>query len=524
MDTDFLFVITSVFFFIWTFRSLFYWVEAWQKVKYKPQDVISNSFIKRRLSRYFFSLTSVVTWISILIALFISVTDYPIEWYQWLVLSVFGIKAGIFLTKSIKYKHNKPDITPLSLSIIAISFFILVGLYLFPLTEKYLWLLIVDRMKVFVVGFVISFFTFPSEIYQDIIVKNSFKKLKKLKKIRVFVFIGDEKAEITSYYSSQYLKKKGRVLALPLCNKFADSAVFLHKEISPQIDFLLIPFNPTNEEDLKLFFTSFNPEITVMVSTLPKVVNEGIISIMKSKLIIMTENSYFPIKKKNKNQKVIVLEENMLIENSFITRVTIQNIKIKKSHTVVELSTESLDYSLEFPFIGELQANLAVTALLIGKTVGLTKNEIEKESRKMYPFPHSGIAHFRHDGGVIIDNCSDYNELFLQELIIYISKGKKNKIVILGNSENDMTQLQLKKNIETIAKYATHLIVLDPKLTTKIRRIVQKIKSSCTVIRSEEKVAYSFLQSHSENAYILFIGEGALDMCENLISSTGTND
>ncbi len=525
MDTDLLFILTSVCFFLWTFRSIFYWLEAWQRVDYKPQDIVSNVFIKRRFIRYFFSPTSLVTWGSIGAALYISISDIPIEWYQLLILGVFCIKASIVLIGIIKNSVVKAKINLRSSMIMLISFLILLLLFMFPLTEKYLWLLVIDRLKMFVVGGVISLFVFPSEIYEDIVFRRAVSKLQNFKKIKIILFVGDGNAEITKWYTSKFLKKIGRVLVAPESQNVSDLAHFINKSLTQEHKFLLLTLSSLKDEKLISFVQSLSIDTCVWTNTITDSKHKLIQGRIKVKKLIIPEELFIQDRTYVKGNKIILLSTKQIEkEIPHTSNVCIQNLSEHKNITKVELLTNIHEYILVFPFVSSIHTQAALLAVIVAYHEGLTKKEIEKTSKDLFSYPHTLTQHLQRNGDVVIDNTSVFALLFLKDGMKIMSKMKKKKVIILGVEDTNLTKNESTRIGDELKGKADYVILLNSnnEFNKHIRKTLHTKSNSTLVMNSNEKKALQFFQDHESNSVYFFHGQKAQKLCERTIASFGS--
>lgn len=522
MDTDLLFILTSVCFFLWTFRSIFYWLEAWQRVDYKPQDIVSNSFIKRRFVRYFFSPTSLVTWGSIGAALYISISDIPIEWYQLLILAVFCIKASLVLIGIIKNSVMRATINIRSSLIMLISFLILLVLFMFPLTEKYLWLLVIDRLKMFVVGGVISLFVFPSEIYEDIVFRRAVSKLNKYKKLKIILFNGNGKAEIAQWYASKFLKKLGRVLEVPGRQNVADIAHFINKNLTQEHKFMLLTLSSVKDEKLLSLIQSLSVDSCVITDIVIDKKNKFIQGTLKVKKLIIPEELFVQEKFDIKSNKTILLSSRQIErEESNMSNVFIQSLSEHKNITKVELLTSIHEYTLAFPFVSSIHTKAALLSVICAHLEGLTKKDIEKTSKDLFSYPHTLTQHLQRNGDVVIDNTSVFSSLFLKDGMKIMSKMKKKKVIILGLDDTHLSKRESAKVSDEIRGQAEYVVLLNlnNEFNKYIRKNLHTKSNSSIVMNSNEKKALQFFQNHQSGTVYFFHGPKAQKLCERTIAS-----
>ncbi len=93
MKTDVLYGIATVGFFLWTIRSLFYWSQLWQKVRYQPTIFLKSPKAREKIWDYLASRSAVLTWIGILVAFYVTIEDYHEIYYQLFILILFILKA-----------------------------------------------------------------------------------------------------------------------------------------------------------------------------------------------------------------------------------------------------------------------------------------------------------------------------------------------------------------------------------------------------------------------------------------------
>ena len=203
MQMDVFFIFAAVAFFIWSIRSIFFFVNEWQRI-------LSNGIFKRASLSYiisfFLSPLSLITWLGVVFSVYVSVSDFPLEYDQYFIIGLLLIKAVIAFREISKGKLRLPQFNPQIVIIICLSLLLTALAFAFPLSERYLWLLILDRLLFVFVCIPIFLVLFPGEILDDLQVRKSVHEIKKFKKLKPVLILGSDAKE-TAYFIDQLLRK-----------------------------------------------------------------------------------------------------------------------------------------------------------------------------------------------------------------------------------------------------------------------------------------------------------------------------
>ena len=208
MRMDEMYIFTSVAFFIWALRSIFYWINQWQRLSSGTLQVRSPfKYVLKTL----FSPYSVISWVGVISAFYVTIVDLPLIYYESFIFFIFIFKAIFTLIDLGSNRIILPRFTWQNSIISILAVIITAIVIVLPLTERYLWLLLVDRMLFLFVALPVFLILFPSEILDDIQLRRSGQVIKKFKKIKPVFVLGDTASE-TAYFMHQVVRKKKNVL------------------------------------------------------------------------------------------------------------------------------------------------------------------------------------------------------------------------------------------------------------------------------------------------------------------------
>lgn len=520
-----LFVFTVVGFYIWSLRSIFYWVKLWQNVKYQPRVFIRSSQARSRINQYLFSFSSLLSWIGIIVALYLTIDDQPAIYYQLIIFSIFLLKAGIVIRDVITSRMLYPSFSVRSLLIMVFSTLSLSVLFMFPLTENYIWLLILDRLLFFIVNGFVFFLSFPSEIADDLQVKRAIKKLHKQKNLTFILLTGSQEAGNVSYFLTQVLKKHQHVLTIhdEYLTQSQVAARILH-DLTPQIDVVIVSTEKAQDISWVHFF--FTPHMTVIFDPVDVHIDKKAYLIQVLSLVTKKQKIFLDVSlqkylhgKRSKQQiSLFSNDSERMVPGESVIRLS--EVKQKKLSFALRAVLHSTVIDLRTPLIGtNLQLSLLLTAAIV-HAFGFTQKQIKEDFMVLLPLPQNLVYHHSVQGVIFVDNTGNTSVKGIQSLLFYSKLFTKSRMYIIGK-ESILTKEKIMKELcSDIAKSTTHVLLLPSAVRPRLKKMIKQTNSDCTVREMSTTQVISYIKEHAKRGdVVMFEGEDCDEISRQLYRS-----
>lgn len=507
MGTDVLYIFASVAFFIWCLRSLFYWLSIWQH----PTAEFTSM---RRVFRLFLSPSTVITWIVLFLSLYFFINDYPPFYLQGVTLALLFGKAGVVLWDINSNKLHKPDFTGRTVVIICIALFITAFCFAFPLTEKYLWTLLLDRFLFVIIIFSIFLITVPFELYDDIQIYRASRKLQSLKHIQKVVIIGEHAFE-TAGYAYQLLKRDQKVALLSPTEGVGSIASDIHARVGKDTALALIP----------LVMSRLN-----ILSAALEMIHPSVVILSKGKLTHTHEQMRMINRTLSRNGRVIIdstldpfviqgLKKKKIV---LLSRKSISDVSQRKDYVSFQIQLSSRSLQLRAPFVGTSFITQLLPAIVLSDMFGMTTKTISRSVESLTPMRGSLIHHRLNSGVVLIDGTNTYSFSLIQEGLSYLKLFYGRRIVVFG-IDTYLSREELQSFASGIAGSATSLFVLGERYQTSMRKLVRVGTGKCKVYSEGSEHITSLVRYDLKRGdVVLFLGISSSSIIEELLRTTQT--
>lgn len=515
MRVDVLYGIATVGFFLWTIRSLFYWSQLWQKVRYQPTIFLKSPQAREKIWDYLASRSAVLTWIAILVAFYITIEDYHEIYYQFFILALFTLKAGLVVSEILRNQFHKPIITFRSLSIIILSLFTITFLYSFPLTEKFIWLLILDRLVVFIISIFVFLFTFPSELIDDYKFREADKRLRQFKNLTTIALLGGANTEYYIDILKQILDEKNSVSKAsdfdPHSRTLADSII---DDISQRTRILLVSLNSADKYHFQQHLKLLRPNILIIPYSL-SLTSDQINFIFKhisknEKIILDYRLKHYILPKQLQKRKVMFFSSSVHQEISprRIELLRAAEVMTRKNGTEFLAILPTGNQRVLSPLITTFFVDPLLIAVYIADYLGFTKKEIATRVRRLTSTKQTLVLQKFRGGITIVNNTGNISYEVVNHALLYLEKYNKKKIIVLGQSEVFTNEREYNSFGKKIAHICTHAFFYHVARESLLRSIVRTERGKCKVYSSgDRKKLIDMLQRIvSQGDVVLFEG------------------
>lgn len=519
MGTDFFYIFVAVAFFIWSIRSIFYWIYTWQQLPLQDQGY-------RSLVLSFFSFSSVFTWLGIG-AVFISIVyDFPLIVTQGIVFSIVLLKAVVVINDISNNRLKRPELSTRTVFIACIALFLTALIFSLPLTEKYLWILILDRL-LFVISIVpIFLITFPGEIYDDLQTKRVEKKLARFKQLTSITIIGSDARDV-GYFSAQILRKNKKTIVIDdVYNRVGTIAQQILTHVKEDTRVLLVVFSATHLHSIAEVLRMINPHAVIITEGFPLKKREHLMKVINTilrknaRLFLHTSFYLSAIQYLKKKKRKIFLYDSDEQGDSSIFASDICQTKDALFFSVT-LPTKTIE--VKVPFIGYHHIRALLPSIIIADHLGMTVKEILKAIHAISGPPYSLVRHRLHSGAVLIDGTKVVLVPHMLEGITYLKFFKHKRVVVLG-IEYGLSLQDIKTMGGELSNSCTHLFILGDRYQKPLRKSM-RVGGKCVILSQHEQRIIEFVRYDLKYGdAVLFIGPKTERMVESILRSIPTNE
>lgn len=283
-----LFWIASLGFFLLLIRQLFRWMHLWQISDYNLHDFIQAFLLSFRKEKEFVFFLFVFI-ISCVFYGFVIFNDSLTTMFQFYTTIIFILGGMLFLWEGLNKKITKPIFTSFSITLAALTLFIVSLLYMLPFLDAFAWILILIALVPIIISIFVGLFSFPREIYSDIILQKARTKLD-THNSKVILFIGDKKSEITGQYIKKLISPEQQVIHIPQNQSILSVAKRILPYCNGKTKFFIIHFSSKSKELTQKMCAVFQPSVFIYLS-IPenyKTKREKVAFLKMQKLLIET--------------------------------------------------------------------------------------------------------------------------------------------------------------------------------------------------------------------------------------------
>lgn len=521
MQVDVLFIFATVAFFIWSIRSIFYFVHEWQSLSSRRVG-IRQSFAY--LLRYFISPLSLITWIAIIFSIYVNVSDFPLRYDHYLILGLFIIKAGVTLNEVSRRKLRLPQFDSKIIVICSLAIILTAAVFSFPLSERYLWLLLLDRLLVIFVAFPIFLVLFPSELIDDLLIKRAIKKLRSYKKLKTVLLIGDDANKI-GFFLEQLLQKQKEVVFVndPFTRLSSISSAISH-QVTENTDYLLVAYRNNSLSSLETILREVHFSAIIFSQAESKKMVQKMSAIVSNYLTPQIQlyidtlySSREEFQKKKKNIFTFALKP--VKELATLSHISTQQ---KKDKLLVKLLFKEEEIVVQVPLIGVKNSEYLIPVILYSLQIGIKKETSLKTLSTVNPLPGEFVEHRLQSGVTLVDATGVHEKSLIRQGLNYLKLYRKQKVIVFG-IEDELTKADVLE-FKSELSYATTILVTGQKHQLLLRRLM-RVGTDKVEVRaiSNENIPRFIRDRLGRDDLILFLGENVADVVESMLLSSSTS-
>ncbi len=302
-----LYLLTSIAFFLYCIRVIFFWTLLWQRNGYILQGLRGWWGEYPKKEKIISGVSTVLLLIFIFLYGIVIVNEGITVWYQLCVGIFFIIEGIIFIGEIGAKKYIKPIFTPRALVISLVSIFLVAVLYMVPLLDPYVWMVFLALLLPFIIAGCVLLLAFPAEIYVDLLMQKAKKNLEKNKDFLSIVVTGE--ASLSTKENIYTLLKDSYSVSKTTTNGIADILHALSENITPQTQIFIYEVHMRNKKIMEKISLLLKPDVFVVTPLSPNThVDKDMLKIIPPHTLILSfmGNESMNAVMKKKNNKIFL--------------------------------------------------------------------------------------------------------------------------------------------------------------------------------------------------------------------------
>ncbi len=512
-------LIVGIVFFIWVIRNINFWISLWQIKEYRLDRLVVHIKETAEGKELFISPFLLIKLSLLVLFSFIIINPQYILLYNSIIAMVFLVES-VFVIKEIK-KHvlRRPVFTIKALFVGIITLCMIMALYLVPLVDSFVWLLLLDRLVPFIIGCFVLLLSVPTELLRDIKVEAAIKKLKNHKNMTIIGITGSYGKSSTKEYLAQILSHQFNVLYTKGTNNTPigiantvitglrdDTEVFIvemgaYKKgeiaqlcsiVKPQIGIL----TAVNYQHLSLFGSWENIMMTKY---------ELIESLPKNGFAIFNGNntSSYSLFKKTKKKKILYAAQTEDLKESIQKDAEIyaSNIKLQKKSISCTVQIAKTSFVIKAPLIGYHSVENILPGVYIAFYLGMKPVAIKQAITHLIPLSKTMITHTLASGVTVVDDTFNANPNAILAAVEYIKiySGKKLFVLQPMIELGTRAQEEHQKIARAVALTCDMLFITNRNFYSSIEKGIQEARNTCQLKVANPSEIADYIKQHSQN-------------------------
>lgn len=525
-----LYLITSILFLIWAFRNVLFWVHLWQLKEYRIDRTLTHLKETKQGKNLLFSPLAIIKWAAFFLYGAVILYDIP---YVVFPLAVYGIFiAEVFIVFKEYFSHflKRPIFTLKALSIVLfISLAVAVLMFLPLSTDKFLWLLFLDKIVPLGIAFIVLFLSYPTEFYRDIQIEKAIKKLRRHKKIPVIAVTGSYGKSSTKDYIAQILEKKFNVLKTKGTNNTPIGvANTIVSGLRDNTEIFVVEMGAYKKGEIKEMCEMVKPTIGVLTAVSPQHLSlfgslektietkyELIESLPKDGLAMFNANNKIVRKlyMRPKVKKVIYgsRSSDSPLPASLTLDIEAQDIILHKNSFSFNVVLQGKILHLSASLIGGHNIENILPGIFLARYLGMSDNTIKNTVAHLTSLSNTMIRH-ESKGITYIDDTFNTSPDAVLAAVNYMKIYKGKKILVL------QPMIELGKEAHTehkrvgyeIGKICDYVFLTNKNFFHEVSEGITANKSSCKAAVSSIQDIVSFVIKNAKKGdIIVFEGKEA---------------
>lgn len=539
-----LFFLASVGFFLWVGRNILFWVYLWQLKEYRFDRLFIHLTETTQGRQLLFSKESLLKWISIFgygLVLYNSHWLFP---YQVFVTAIFGHQVLIVFRELFWGFLKRPTLTIKALFLTLLSLYAVFFFFLIPLIDRFLWLLIIDKITPLVVGFFVFFFSFPTELYRDYKIERATKKIQNRNDLLVIGVTGSYGKSSTKEYTAEILKHNFNILKTQGTNNTPIGiANTILSGLKKKTEVLVVEMGAYKKGEIAQMCAMVHPKIGILTAvnyqhlslfgSLENTISakyEIIESLPKDGLALFNgnnKNAYKLFKKtkigKNGKKKILyrcIYSDSNDKEGKNSGDIVAYNIITHKTNLSFDVLLDGKVFRLTTPLIGAHNIENILPGIYIAHYLGMSEAKIKKAVSLLSPLSKTMVFHGLSNGAVVIDDTFNANPNAVIAALDYMKTYGGKRILVLQpmielgeNAQSEHYQIA-----KEISKVCDFLLLTNRNFYKDIKRGIEDGGRECEIKIGNAQTLSEFIhQTIGKKDIVVFEGKEASFTLERLL-------
>ncbi len=535
---DILFIIASSAYLLWITRNILFWVSLWQLKEYRFDRMLIHLKETGQGRELLFSPLSILKIVLIVGYVFVVFNDDLTVPYQFAIVGLYLFQALLVLRENFSNLAKKPVFTAKAIFLIITAFLITLLLFAFPLLDKYLWLLLIDKVLTIIIGIVVLVLAFPTEIHRDIQIEKAVKKLKERKDLLVIGVTGSYGKSSTKDYLAQILATRFPTLKTHGTN---NTPIGIAKTILDQLDktikIFVVEMGAYKRGEISSMCKIVHPKIGILTA-----VNDQHLSLFKT--IENTKKAKYELIDSLPKNGLALFNGNNQITEAMFTRtkkpkvlyttntasqktdqkqskiIKAYNIEVKKNELIFDVDIDEETLHLRTPLLGAHNIENILPGVYLAKHLGMKTKQIQDAVAGLKSLPKTMIRYVLSNGVTIVDDTFNANPEAVVAALSYIKIYSKKRILVLqpmielGKRAKDEHYRVAKE----ISKTCDHLFLTNGNFYSAVMRGIHDGKGKCIVEVGNANTIAEYLQNHTKkDDVIAFEGKEAAYVMDKVL-------
>lgn len=520
-----LFQITSVFFFIWLLSSALHYVRLFQDKENDVKRLFVHLLETKRGRSILLGKVTIAKWILIfLYAATIFFVNFDL--YYHIIVFLFYLCLLLLFTKRIFSREVAfPTFSKVAVAVLSLSIGTEVLLFAFAPIDRFLWMLIIDKLLLFFITLYFTLLSIFFDFAQDLEVNRAIEKIASHSKLFSIAVIGSFGRGSTKEFISQILSLRYNVLATK--TSFVNPvriAATINLKLSQKKQIFIAEIDDYKIEDVRDICAIIKPRIVVLTGineqklsvfgSMEKIIDSKLVavaSLSRDGIALLYGNNMYlkKIIRETKNKKFIY----GISQNNLSFDIAADNIKeetLSISFTIYILGKR---YKISgVKLLGRQNIENLIPAIFIGVYAGIDFSLIRRAILQLRPLPGAMEPRRVASGAIIINDTYNANINSVARALSYAKLYHGKKILVFEPLvELGKTAESVHRGLGTaIGETCDFLFLTNDNYLKFLKMGILKSNSSCKIKVATPVAIINFVnKSTKKGDVVIFEGNEA---------------
>ncbi len=430
---------------MWAIRSILLWCSVWQIKEYRLDRLWIH--IQETIQGRALLLTPI--YIANIVLLFaygyIIFNDTWRNMYIFLVFCFYTVAGFLFVYEIFFTRFKRPAITIKTIGICCLTLLVIIIGFVFPLFDRYEWMLFLTVALPFILAVWVFAFSFPTELYKDYMMQKAREVVKLNKKLLIIGVSGSYGKSSTKEYISHVLSQKFSVVKTPLSNNTAIGiSKTIIKHVTPHTEILIVEIGAYKKGEIAELCSIAKPSISVTTAIGDQHISlygslKNILSSEKELLDVLPKNGLAlfnansqhidALYKKFTKKKILYGTDG--IKHARKIDVVASNIISKTNGVDFSVRINNAVLKVHTPLLGEHNIENILPAIYLGIYLHISTKKIIQAISTLNPLPKTMKKFTSQDNVVLIDDTFNASPESVGAAIVYAKTHVHKKIFVL---------------------------------------------------------------------------------------------